>query len=130
MNIIALSDQQLHHFLAGLRALQRLHHCADLDDIATNGGEVEALSLEQLDDLAEALNTGTLAPTFSQSVAFHFDKQVTNEPELDVYRDAADKLSFVREGECEVDSNALVSKGEDAGAYVMAWVWVDDEDIG
>ncbi len=38
----------------------------------------------------------------------------------------------IRDGEIEVDDNALVSEGEDPGAYVMAWVWVsndeDDED--
>ena len=29
------------------------------------------------------------------------------------------------EGQVEVDSDAEVSLGEDAGAYVQAWVWVD-----
>ena len=35
------------------------------------------------------------------------------------------------EGQVEVDRNAIVSEGDDAGAYVMAWVWVslpDEED--
>ncbi len=31
----------------------------------------------------------------------------------------------VRDGEVEVDDNAVVSEGEDNGAYVQAWVWVD-----
>lgn len=30
-----------------------------------------------------------------------------------------------RDGECEVDDNAIVSEGNDNGAYVQAWVWVD-----
>lgn len=46
------------------------------------------------------------------------------------YRDAAENLNFVRDGECEIDSNAVVSKGGDPGAYVMAWVWVYDDDAG
>ena len=29
------------------------------------------------------------------------------------------------EGETEIDRNAKVSEGDDNGAYVQAWVWVD-----
>ncbi len=32
------------------------------------------------------------------------------------------------EGQIEIDADAVVSRGEDAGAYVQAWVWVDDDD--
>lgn len=31
------------------------------------------------------------------------------------------------EGDCEVDQSAIVSAGEDNGAYVMTWSWVDFE---
>jgi hypothetical protein len=44
------------------------------------------------------------------------------------YRKAADEMS--REGECEVDDGAVVSIGSDSGAYVMAWMWVTDEEAG
>ena len=44
---------------------------------------------------------------------------------------------FEREGELEIDNNAVVSDGDDNGAYVQAWVWVpfdgtelDKEDRG
>ena len=30
-----------------------------------------------------------------------------------------------REGELEIDEGAKVSEGDDNGAYVQAWVWVD-----
>jgi hypothetical protein len=43
------------------------------------------------------------------------------------YRAAA-RRDHHKDGECEVDENALISKGEDGGAYVQAWVWVDDSD--
>lgn len=33
---------------------------------------------------------------------------------------------WTREGQIEVDEGAFVSRGDDPGAYVMAWVWVDD----
>lgn len=44
------------------------------------------------------------------------------------FRDAAEELPWVREGECEVDDHAVVSASED-GAYVMAWVWVERESV-
>lgn len=31
-----------------------------------------------------------------------------------------------RDGELEVDEGAIVSRGDDDGAYVMAWLWVED----
>ncbi len=44
------------------------------------------------------------------------------------YVEQARKL-YHHEGDIEVDPGAPVSRGEDHGAYVQAWVWVyDDED--
>jgi hypothetical protein len=43
------------------------------------------------------------------------------------YRQAA--AAQARGGELEVDPNAIVSKSDDAGAYVMSWVWVSDGDL-
>lgn len=31
-----------------------------------------------------------------------------------------------REGTLEIDDGAVVSRGSDPGAYVQAWVWVED----
>jgi hypothetical protein len=45
------------------------------------------------------------------------------------YRDAAKKLHH-REGELEIDDDAIVSKGDDPGAYVQAWIWVPNSDAG
>jgi ATP-dependent protease HslVU (ClpYQ) peptidase subunit len=47
-------------------------------------------------------------------------------PVLRAYRRRAKKL--YKEGELEIDDDAVVSHGDDHGAYVMAWVWVEDED--
>lgn len=41
------------------------------------------------------------------------------------YRDAA-KDTLSEDGKIEVDDNALVSIGEDPGAYVMVWHWVSN----
>lgn len=38
------------------------------------------------------------------------------------------KLAFNVEGELEIDDNAVVSKGDDDGAYVEAWAWVPDDE--
>lgn len=49
------------------------------------------------------------------------------------YRDAAfDKMN--RDGELEIDlqsdDTVCASPSEDGGAYVMAWVWIDNSDAG
>lgn len=44
------------------------------------------------------------------------------------YRAAAEALSIIHEGECEIDDHAVVSQS-DEGAYVMAWVWVEKSDV-
>jgi len=36
--------------------------------------------------------------------------------------------TYLREGEIEVDGSAIVSRG-DAGAFVMGWLWIDEEQI-
>lgn len=35
----------------------------------------------------------------------------------------------VRDGELEIDNNAVVSWGDPNGAYVQAWLWVDCDRI-
>lgn len=45
------------------------------------------------------------------------------------YRKAADDI-WGKDGEIEVDQDALISESEDGGAYVQAWVWVDAENAG
>lgn len=48
-------------------------------------------------------------------------------PAEKAYVDAAQE--YQRDGELEVDGEAVVSMGADNGAYVMAWRWVADKDI-
>ena len=45
----------------------------------------------------------------------------------DAYRRAAKAQQ--KDGELEVDDDAVVSMGEDPGAYVQAWIWVPDSDL-
>lgn len=39
------------------------------------------------------------------------------------------KEKYHSEGSIEIDSGATVSRGDDNGAYVQAWVWVYDSEI-
>ena len=39
----------------------------------------------------------------------------------------AAKFNFERKGEIEIHDNAPVSHGLDSGAYIQAWVWVDND---
>ncbi len=44
------------------------------------------------------------------------------------YIDAA-RLQYESEGEVEFDDDARISHGDDPGAYVQAWVWVNDNQV-
>lgn len=50
--------------------------------------------------------------------------------ELQAYVELARNHPKVRDGELEIDANAVVSPGGDGGAYVMAWLWVNDPEEG
>ncbi len=50
-----------------------------------------------------------------------------SDPTLNRYRKAA--VRRMRSGDLEIDPAAVVSKGDDAGAYVMAWLWISDGEI-
>jgi hypothetical protein len=54
------------------------------------------------------------------------------DPDAKTYEGAlarAAKEQFEQEGHTEFDDSIVVSLGDDPGAYVMAWVWVSDEDL-
>jgi hypothetical protein len=55
-------------------------------------------------------------------------------PEYAKYREAAMHHRLLRDGELEVDDNAIVSDDQDddesIGAYVEAWLWIDNEEAG
>jgi hypothetical protein len=60
-------------------------------------------------------------PILTQSAA---SDAITDEQ----YRAAARRI-HQRDGEVEIDEGATVSRGDDPGCYVAAWVWVYDEDV-
>lgn len=54
---------------------------------------------------------------------------MTEEQQIEAYRRAA-RENHYRDGELEIDGNAVVSLGDDPGAYVQAWVWVTAAEAG
>jgi len=55
------------------------------------------------------------------------ESQVENNSDLHrKYREAISSI----DGKMEIDDDAIVSIGADDGAYIMAWVWVTNEDAG
>ena len=68
----------------------------------------------------------------SDAIWIKYDKQlIFDHFGEQVHKKLSDKeaVALAREeyqsaGECEVDENAKISRGDEAGAYVQAWVWV------
>lgn len=56
------------------------------------------------------------------------EKDADDDDRAPAFVAAARRLHTV-EGECEIDDDAKVSISSDGGAYVQAWVWVDDDDL-
>lgn len=56
-----------------------------------------------------------------------FNQLIIQEPQTtkqdERYRAAA-REEYAREGAIEIDDDATISYGDEAGAYVQAWVWV------
>lgn len=44
------------------------------------------------------------------------------------YLTRAEEHQLVSDGTLEIANPGCVSKGDDSGAYVMAWLWVEDEE--
>ena len=111
----ALDDRQLCSVLAALTVYQDATP-ADLPailDIATDGYTRKKLEPDEIEALVDRLKTCR-------------SEQV--QPIAEAYRDHASE-HLTDDGAVEIDDNALVSLGDDPGAYVMAWVWVDNADL-
>lgn len=70
--------------------------------------------------------------TISDCFAAMGEHQADTEPTAQAYIEAAEGLDIVSDGVCEIDGQGggVASLGDDGGAYVLAWVWVSDEDAG
>lgn len=61
-NVKAIEERATHTILAALRHWQRTSHVMELDEIASNGGEVEPLNDHEIDDLCELFNSELYVP--------------------------------------------------------------------
>ena len=89
-----------------------------------------ALTVEEAQALLE---TVLASPAQSGLVTARLRRLLKEETESDPARDEAyiaeARLLHHRDGEVEIDGSAVVSYGNDPGAYVQAWVWVDESDL-
>lgn len=80
----------------------------------------------------EAYDRLVEAPGFMDSISvMEHDvfAPIPTDPIDKAYIEAA-RRHFENDGVLEIDDNAVVSVGDDPGAYVQAWVWVEAEDAG
>lgn len=147
----AIEPAEMATILAALRFYQEKgqgdpdNRSDDIHEIATRGDAVVSLDAAAIDDLCERLNTLSATQpdlearllalidgglNFGRAVPVFAEHQRRTEPGLSAYADAPGPLGMCREGELEVDGDAIVSESADGGAYVMAWLWVSDEDAG
>lgn len=61
--------------------------------------------------------------TFGDVVSVVAERERAENPDYETYRRKAFD-QYHSDGEIEIDSNAVLSPGDDDGAYVSAWVWV------
>lgn len=111
---LSITEQEFAHVLAGLRLFQRPTknntYVDIVDELVLNEGHPK-LGDGEIDSLCERLNLGIAAQ---------------NDDAANAYRNKAKNL-FHADGEVEIDDDALVSMGDDPGAYVQGWLWVPDD---
>lgn len=104
---------------------------APLADLQKWGGDLLDLGNDKPRDLqAELRELIAAGLTYGNSINLFAEDQRAKEPELAPYIDGAREFHHC-DGETEIENpGVIVSKGEDPGAYVLAWVWVTDAQAG
>ena len=103
-------------------------------------GEIQGEAIE-VSDLAEAKATvrsalDTANMSIINDIANGMKVTGVSDPTdgtCEIYQDAAieqARRQYGSEGAIEVDDGAQLSKGDDPGTYVQAWLWVYDQDVG
>lgn len=87
------------------------------------------MTKDEMQLAAAALGQLTIEPAKRLAERLMHEAKLLEDPEeieqRKVYADLAIDR-WHREGEIEIAANPSVSLSEDHGAYVLAWVWVDD----
>lgn len=139
-NILIVDGAQHAAILAALRLYQQLGESsigADIENIASNGGEFAPLMGDQLDALCESINQTAPAKRMVvealKANGFEFRELLSGFAETEEsspFVKAARKLVKNDEGSVEVDDPSVVSRGDKEGAYVLGWIYVSNEEAG
>lgn len=117
--LYALTPAQHATVLAALRLYQGAPGTIEkLYDIVTNGGTVDPLTADQIDELCMDINHSGLDMGGVCEV-------IGRGPE-DPYVEAARRL--YNDGTVTIDEQTVVSESDD-GAYVMGWVWINKDEV-
>jgi len=110
---ISLDETQLEHIKAAMEA------CA-----ANNDRDVALFWTDEHKELRTRLETEAKE---YRAIGALITAAISEHDPDDPYRVAAQERAT---DDFEVDGDAVVSPGDDAGAFVMAWTWVSDEAAG
>ena len=80
------------------------------------------LSAEQLQSICTCVLDESLFGSYINAYSERYDNDRYRS-----YRQAAQDRAV--DGELEIDDCAVISAGDDDGAYVMAWLWVPDDEL-
>jgi hypothetical protein len=87
-----------------------------------------SLTMEESETLAKAAAKAKLYDVASR-IKSCIEESRKNVDVEEKYREAC-RANHCRDGELECDDDAVVSIGNDKGAYVQTWTWVDDDEAG
>lgn len=116
------SDSYLARFPEDQRATADRAYQDGFADGANSEGEEE-------DNAAQLRRLIANGLTFGEALNVFGEHQRQHSPELTPYSEAVDSV-LPDEASFDSDDTPIVSKGDDAGAYVLVWAWVSDEDAG
>lgn len=105
--------------------------------------EVTPLTVPEIDTLCESINLQPVPDVHPDTdehrsgcaaCQLKHDKNLPDEDTPQAVEDqekwiAAAKRIHQSDGQVEIDDGAVVSISDDGGAYVAAWVWVDDAEV-
>jgi hypothetical protein len=133
MDSVTLTEHDISHhpaIAAALAAFDAMQNSIqDGQDMACNDETAAAMDNGWRgirDALGVTVPTAGLSPAncIPPKIAAALAKEEAAQAEQEAaYRAAAQRLHH-KEGEIEIDDAALVSLGDDPGAYVQAWIWV------
>ena len=99
-----------------------------MNDVSKNQRRLQ-LTIEEIELIVASLQMLTVKPAVDLAARLKGIVQEEQDPAFRAQRDAYRNALPVSDA-CEIDGDAEVSFGDDAGAYVMAWIWVTDRQAG